>query len=358
MAVTQKRFGRLLRKIRRKLDRSFAPLCVQGPWRSSLYYLFNASFRREHQGVLQGKLRYKEEMVDHPTSSSSLLRNIHRLEKGLIMRPRREIFGLAYIEQLVGCYTRALKETDPDKRVSVGELKWSYDVLKAYFTVTGSDSLLDRLRSQFLELPAVPEQAGRYAARSWTPYARDLEMPPSVAYADLLELAYRRRSVRWFLPKPVPRDLIEQAVAVAAQSPSACNRQPFEFRVFDDQELVQQVSSLPGGTDGFNHNFPMIIVVLGRLRNYFDERDRHLIYIDGSLAAMSFVLAVETLGLSSCCINWPDYPEREQRARVVLNLDPDERPVMFIAVGYPDPEGLVPYSEKKPNDQLCRYNFE
>lgn len=336
-----------------------APWCSRTPWRSSIYYLLNASFRREHQGVLQGRLRFQGEMVDYPKASSSLLRrNIHRLEKGLIMRPRRSIFGLAYIEQAVDCYTRALREPDPEKRVNEGELKWCHDVLNCFFSVTGTDPLLDRLRDAFGELPPVAELSGRSGAQSFTPYARDLSQPVPVTYTDLLALAYRRRSVRWFLQKPVPRSMIEQAVAVAAESPSACNRQPFEFRVFDDPVLIKEVSGLPGGTVGFNENFPMIIVVLGRLRNYFDERDRHLIYIDGSLAAMSFVLAVETLGLSSCCINWPDYPEREQRARELLRLDPDERPVMFIAVGYPDPEGLVPYSEKKPNVQLCRYNFE
>jgi nitroreductase len=139
-------------------------------------------------------------------------------------------------------------------------------------------------------------------------------------------------------------------------SPSACNRQPFEFRVFDDPELVEKVAKLPAGTKGFAHNFPVIIVLVGELRNYYGERDRHLIYIDASLAAMSFVYAAETLGLSTCCINWPDIEEYEQEADEVLGLEPDQRPVMFIAVGYPDSDGMVAYSQKKPNRQICRFN--
>lgn len=359
MPETKPRSPGPMTRLRRKLDRILAPFCSRGELRSSLYYLFNSSFRREHQGVLQGKLRYKEEMVDHPSSSSSLLRrNIHRLEKGLIMRPRRPVFGLAYIEEAVNCYARVLEETDFEKRVHAGELKWCQDVLKTFFSVTGPDPLLDRLLTVFEALPPVPPVEGRLSAEHFTPYHRDPDASKPVSYEALLSLAYHRRSVRWFLPEPVPRTLIEQALAVAAESPSACNRQPFVFRVFDDPALIEQVSSLPGGTVGFNHNFPVIVVVLGSLRHYFDERDRHLIYIDGALASMSFVLALETLGLSSCCINWPDYPEREKCAREVLQLAPDERPVMFMAVGYPDPEGMVPYSEKKPTGQLCRYNFE
>jgi hypothetical protein len=40
-----------------------------------------------------------------------------------------------------------------------------------------------------------------------------------------------------------------------------------------------------------------------------------------------------------------------------LKLDADERPIMLIAVGYPDPEGMVAYSQKKPIDVLCKFNL-
>jgi nitroreductase len=306
--------------------------------------------------VLFARERYVEEMVNAPKGSSSLLRrNAHRLEKGLIMRPRRGVFGLAYIEELVQCYENALAESSPEARVSQDELKWVCDVLTTYFDVTTSDPVIDTMRERFNQLPAIEDSES--SDEPYIPYHRDLDEDP-VSYEQLFRLARKRRSVRWFLDQPVPRVLIDQAITLAAQSPSACNRQPFRFLVFDQPELVREVSELPGGTAGYNHNFPSIIVVLGRLRNYFHERDRHLIYIDGSLAAMSFVYAAETLGLSTCCINWPDYPDREKKAREVLKLDPDERPVMFIAVGYPDPEGAVPYSSKKPLPELRRYNFE
>ena len=175
---------------------------------------------------------------------------------------------------------------------------------------------------------------------------------------DLISLAKRRRSVRWFLPRPVPREMIDAAIEVAGQSPSACNRQPFQFRIFDDPELVQRVVQLPMGTAGYGHNIPVMVVLIGQQRNYFDERDRHLIYIDGSLATMGFVYALEAQGLSSCCINWPDIESREAALGELLGLSGDERAVMCLAVGYPDPEGLVAYSQKKPLGQLRRYNFE
>ncbi|MGH2624131.1 MAG: nitroreductase family protein, partial [Sphingobacterium sp.] len=84
--------------------------------------------------------------------------------------------------------------------------------------------------------------------------------------------------------------------------------------------------------------------------------DRHVIYIDASLASMSFMLALETMGLSSCAINWPDIETREQKMDKFLNLKAHQRALMCIGVGYPDPEGLVAYSEKRPLDQIRKYN--
>jgi nitroreductase len=97
-------------------------------------------------------------------------------------------------------------------------------------------------------------------------------------------------------------------------------------------------------------------VLVGRLRAYFDPRDRHVIYIDASLAAMAFQFALEVQGVGSCCINWPDVRDREQKIGQLLGLAPDERVIMLISFGYPDPTGLVPYSQKKSLDELRRYN--
>ena len=113
-------------------------------------------------------------------------------------------------------------------------------------------------------------------------------------------------------------------------------------------------ASLAMGTVGFAENIPALAVVVGDLSCYQEYRDRHLIYIDASLAAMQFMLALETLGLSTCPINWPDIEVREQKMQKLLNLPAFQRPVMLIAIGYADPEALIAYSQKKDVEQLIR----
>ena len=143
---------------------------------------------------------------------------------------------------------------------------------------------------------------------------------------------------------------------MACYAPSACNRQPFEFYFYDEPELVKKIASIPGGTVGFAHNFPCIMAIVGDFAAFPYDRDRHVPYIDGSLAAMGLQFALEVQGISSCCINWPDVQEKERAIANAIGLRPDQRVIMLLAVGYADPSGLVPYSQKKTLPELRQYN--
>lgn len=324
---------------------------------SRLHYAVLArAFAREQHAVAYGRWKYEEDSGSPACSPFMLRRNIHRMEKGLIMRPRRSVFAADYVEETVSAYAARVEGITAGGGAAAGieDLQWASGVLSGYFEAAAGHPAIESARARFRPLEGEETPGGRPLA----PFRRDLTSPSPVGCDDLLALAARRRSVRWFLPRPVPRELIDRAVRVAAESPSACNRQPFHFRIYDDPELVQQVAVLPPGARGFEHNFPAVVVVVGNLRAYFHEKDRHVIYIDGSLAAMSFILALESLGLSSCCINWPDLEPEERRMQELIGLEPDQRVVMVIAVGYPDPDALVPASGKKALDSLRSYNVQ
>ncbi|MHC4092561.1 MAG: nitroreductase family protein, partial [Planctomycetota bacterium] len=308
----------MLERLICQVQRLMLHVVAKSAFLCSVYYAFcSSSFRREHRGVVHGRLKYIRQARNPSGCQYLLRRNVHLLEKGLLMRPRRGVFALDYIQETVACYGRALQfeKTSPEPMCR-NELQWAADVLTRYFEVSGSHQIIEELRDRFRTLQAgLPERAPMAVPHEW-----GVAGPTPVKYAELLDLARRRRSVRWFLQKPVPRGMIDRAVAVAALSPSACNLQPFEFRVFDEAELAQKVASIPRGTTGFGHNFPAIVVLIGKLHAWFSEPDRHLIYIDASMAAMAFLFALESQGLSSCCLNWPDLEPQEGRMARLLGL--------------------------------------
>ena len=334
-----------------RFDITLVRLCSKNTVLSTLYFLiFSKQFHREHKAVLQGRLQYHKSLKVAGHSSVLLRRNIHRLEKGLIMRPRRSVFAEAFIMETAICYVKCSK----DKDHCVEELKWAFDTLNVYFSVVGSTSVIDNARAVFSKASFKATDHKFENEPSFSPYFKKDSVISSVSFEQLEGLFYQRRSVRWFEKKDVPIDLINKAVGIAKQAPSACNRLPYKFVVSSEPELAKKVADCAMGTAGFSDNIPCIITVVGDLSAYPAERDRHVIYIDASLAAMQLMLAFEALGLSSCPINWPDIESREKKISSLLGLSYVERPVMLIAVGYADPEGMVPFSLKKKNELLVK----
>jgi nitroreductase len=332
-----------------RVNRKMLPFFAKSRFSSSFYYcFFSRRFAREHQSVLLGRITYFKNSDAPEHSSVMLRRNIHRLEKGMIMRPQREIFAQGYItetvDQFVKCYTA--------KCLNSEEEKWAKEVLQRYFSLVGTSPIIDTAKTLFFA--TVNNKVVDDNKLQSVPYCHKDIVRADVNFEQFKQLCIQRRSVRWFQNKPVPKHLIENALSVATLAPSACNRQPFEFYLFNNPEDARKIGAIPMGTAGFSHNFQSVVVLVGDLAAYPYERDRHVIYIDGSLAAMQFMLSLETQGLSSCVINWPDIENLEKKMSKILKLSDNQRPLMVISMGYADPDGKIPFSQKKNPQALIK----
>lgn len=345
-----------IKSTKEKIEFNSIKIASSNKFLSDAYYFFKSDFSEEHQSVLKGRKAYYESLHDIGESCALLRRNTHRIEKGLIMKPRRDIFAEGFILETVKCYERAIDSSI----LANTEKKWATDVLDEYFKVVGSTQITDSARKIYISarkevsglepiIPVFPNDTS-----SFTPYPFKNLPSSKIEFEELKELFISRRSVRWYQDKPVPIELIQKAANIASFAPSACNRQPYRFLFCNDKQKTFAIADCAMGTTGFAENLPAIIAVVGDLSAYPAERDRHVIYIDGSLAAMQLMLALETLGLSTCPINWPDMQEREKRIRKIIKLKDYERIVMLMAVGYADPTGGIPYSQKKENNLILK----
>jgi nitroreductase len=313
-----------------------------------------ATFNREQYAVLAGRRRYYTSLGSGSRRTHvELRRNIHRLEKGILMEPRRAVFARDYVEETVEFYATAVRQPADVERIDAAELAWAHEVLDEYFSIVDrSDEGVERARALFESLP-VPEPVQDGSVRR--PYRHDQITRSDLTYEQLLALSKQRRSVRWFEDRPVPRDLIDKALVVGRESPTACNRLPYEYLVFDERASVEKVASIPFGAGGYHHQIPTVVVVKANLDSYFSPRDRHAPYVDASLATMGFIYALETLGLASSVINWPDFEPLELKMAKTLGLQPYERVVCLVAVGYPRADGMVASSQKKSLEVLRHF---
>ena len=69
-------------------------------------------------------------------------------------------------------------------------------------------------------------------------------MEESLPKVSMLEGIATTRSIRRYLPEPIPEDVLRDIMFAATRAPSGSNRQPFRFMVFTDSEKSQRVKTL------------------------------------------------------------------------------------------------------------------
>ncbi len=329
--------------LRRLETRILIPVLSRSALIRKVYFsLFSDVFSSEMKMYILGRQHYLERSLFEQSNPSHLRRNIHRLEKGLMAENRRELFGADYLLETVHQFAYSVEELD---QCTLND--WAFDVLQQYFQWSPKVPFVEQASHIFTNVAYTKLSPEVYRG----PYVKgptDKEL-----FTRFSTLAQSRKSVRSFVPGSVPSaDVLEKAVRLAALAPSSCNRQPFRFVVLTQSGMVTDVARLAGGARSFAEGIPALAVVLGSTAVSPSPGDRHLMYIDGSLAAMSFMLALESQGCASCPINWPDHKEADADLRKHLSIKAYERPVMLIAMGLAHDNSMVACSVRKEVEEL------
>jgi nitroreductase len=152
---------------------------------------------------------------------------------------------------------------------------------------------------------------------------------------DVIEAIKGRRSIRSYVDKPVPKELIGQVLEAAEWAPSASNQQRWRFIVVTQhstKELIRQAS--PGIFAGP----PVYIVICAEEGSDATDWDRATYLADCSMAAQNIMLAAHSLGLGTCVVLSFSPPAVQE----ILELPEDIKPVLVVTLGYPGKQPAVP----------------
>ena len=173
---------------------------------------------------------------------------------------------------------------------------------------------------------------------------------------------YNRRSIRNFLEKDIPLDLLYEILNAGREAPSAKNRQPWKYIVFGNEKKKELLQAMKAGLDREDKGItdlpksrfgisdakntlrimseaPIIIIVLNTnaispfLKINNDERISEIcdsLAIGASIENM--VLTAEDMGLGTLWIANTCFAYSE----LVEYLDTDKQLVGAIAIGYPN----------------------
>lgn len=189
----------------------------------------------------------------------------------------------------------------------------------------------------------------------------------------------RRRSVRDFSNRPVPRKVIEECLRAAGSAPSGANRQPWHFVVVGDRELKRRIRDAaekeearfyggrapndwlealaPLGTDArkpFLEVAPWLIAIFAQPHSDApDGRRRMNYYVNESvgIATGMLVAALHHAGLCSLTHT----PSPMGFLNRILGRPATEKPFLLLVVGYPADQVRVPDIRRKPLSKIITW---
>ena len=195
--------------------------------------------------------------------------------------------------------------------------------------------------------------------------------------ASFLADLRRRRTVRTFQDRPIPRGVLEDCLRTAGTAPSGANLQPWRFVVVEDPETKRQIrmaaeeeerafyggrappewleALAPLGTDAekpFLETAPALVAVFGeRYGVASDGSRRKRYYVDESvgLACGFLIAALHNAGLATLTHT----PSPMGFLRDLLGRPANERPFLLLVVGYPADDATVPRISKKPLREIA-----
>ncbi len=214
------------------------------------------------------------------------------------------------------------------------------------------------------------------ALSDYQEYPVDVMKRRAAAFFDDLR---RRRTVREFSTRPVPREVIEDCLRAAGTAPSGANIQPWHFVVVSDPAIKRTIrveaekeehefyhhkapqewleALAPLGTDEhkpFLEDAPCLIVIFAETYGVrSDGRKVKHYYAQESvgIATAMLITAIHHAGL----VSLTHTPSPMGFLNEILARPVNERPFLILVAGYPADGATVPAITKKPLDDIATF---
>ncbi len=193
---------------------------------------------------------------------------------------------------------------------------------------------------------------------------------------EFYNLMKRRRTVRQFSDRDVPKDIIENAILTAGSAPSGANMQPWQFVVVSNPEMKRQIRVAAEevekdfydrrapkywlkalehlGTDKNKEYLeiaPYLIVVFTQrysLDNQGERVPHYYLSESVGIATGMLITALHNAGLATLTHT----PHPMAFLRKLLQRPKNEEPYILLVTGYPADDARVPDIQKKSLDEI------
>jgi nitroreductase len=142
---------------------------------------------------------------------------------------------------------------------------------------------------------------------------------------NALDAMKARTSVRRYLPRAIPREILEELVDCGRLAPSGYNKQPWVFVVATDRPLLEGIAAAA--------EYGRFIAKAGACVAIACSESETMLE-DASAAAENIIIAASSLGLGSCWVNSFRKPH-SRRIEALLRFPPSHELAVLLSLGYP-----------------------
>jgi nitroreductase len=196
---------------------------------------------------------------------------------------------------------------------------------------------------------------------------------------EFYAMMQKRRTVRDFSDRPVPRELIEHCLSAAGTAPSGANLQPWHFVAISDADVKREIriaaeteekefyehrapkawleALAPLGTDWhkpFLETAPWLVAVFAQPFRILSDGTRSPTYYaieSVGIATGILVTAVHSCGLASLTHT----PSPMGFLNRILKRPSHEKPFLLLVVGHPAQDARVPDISRKPLAKISSF---
>jgi nitroreductase len=209
------------------------------------------------------------------------------------------------------------------------------------------------------------------------------ELPEDAMVArskEFYNLMKRRRTVRHFSPRPVPKNIIENAIKTAGTAPNGANLQPWHFAVAESEEVKKRIREAaeeeerefyanrapdewldklaPLGTDEhkpFLEIAPYLIAVFTQsygLDSGGNKIKHYYVKESVGIACGMLITALHNAGL----VTLTHTPSPMGFLNDIMDRPSNERPYLLVVTGYPAEDAIVPDITKKSLSEFSSFH--
>lgn len=170
-----------------------------------------------------------------------------------------------------------------------------------------------------------------------------------------LEAIMTRSSVRSYTSQKVENDKVEILLKAAMAAPTAGNKQPWEFVVITEREILDSIPGIIKASQMAKKS-QLAIAICGLPENSFPGNLSEYWVQDCSAATENMLIAANAIGLGAVwCGAYPDSNGRVAQLQKLLNLPERIVPLNVVVIGYPDSPATIKNKWKPERVHYNRY---